>query len=387
MTRAATATKPRPPKEAPEPQGMRLTVNRAEFLRALGHATAIVERRNTIPVLSNVLVEAADGKVRLTATDLNMQVAINVPANVEAEGSTTVQAALLHGIVREFDDGSQVELSLGDGRLQVVSGRSRYRLQVLPADQFPVLRADAFLADFALPAKDFAAALRKVGLAQSVELVSRFYLCGVYLHTRDGELCLAATEGNLLAETKLVAPEEVEVAGAILPTKFVDRIGKLLEDHDGDFRLKLEAGKVIADLGDTVLISKLVDGTYPDYRRVIPTNNEKRLQIAAASLAGAVRRASIVGSERLRAVKLSLSLDKLVASCTSNVNGTAAEEAPCVWDSGEFEVGVNARYLQDVLDASGAEEVELHLADPASPMLFTNPADESSRWVVMPIRV
>jgi DNA polymerase-3 subunit beta len=389
MSQAAVATKPRAlakPKPEPAP-GMKLTLNRSEFLRALSFASAIVEQRNTIPVLSNVLLEAAGDALRIVSTDLNMQIALTVPANVEGEGTTTVSARLLHGIVREFDDGAQVELKLDEARLQVNSGRSRYKLQTIGRDQFPALTAKDATASFPLPAKDLLTAFRRVQFAQSTEVATRAYLCGVFVGLHDGQLAFAATDGNCLAEARLAAPEAVEFRDVILSTKFVERLSKLIEDEAGDVEIALTAAMIEAKVGTSVLTGKLIDGTYPDYRRVIPANNDKVLRIAAAAFAGAVRRASIIANERTRAVKIDLSADKLTASCFSSEHGTAVEEEPCSWEAGDFVVGLNARYLQDLLAATGASEVEVALADAASPLLFTNPADDTARWVVMPMRV
>jgi DNA polymerase-3 subunit beta len=213
----AVATKERANAKA-KAEEMKLTTDRGDLFRALTHAAAIVERRNTIPVLSNVFLEAAGDKLKITSTDLDLQIALTVAATVEGEGSTTVSAQLLHGIVREMADGSQVELSLSGGRLQVRSGRSDYKLQVLGADQFPVIKADNAKSTFTLPAADLLRSLKRVEFAQSTETTTRSYLCGVHVETADGKLVFAATDRpNLVTIHDLPSREGIEIYDAFSP--------------------------------------------------------------------------------------------------------------------------------------------------------------------------
>lgn len=380
------ATKERAPAKE-KAADMKLTVDRADLLRALTHAVAIVDRMETIPVLANVLIEAAGDILRVTATDLDLQIALAVKANIEAGGSTTVSASILHGIVREMADGAQIELTLQDKRLQVRSGRSDYKLQTVSADDFPVMKLGSAKSTFLLPATDLLRSLRRVEFAQSFETVTRPYLCGVVVETVDGKVVFAATDGNALAFASLDAPAGADVTNAILPTKLVTTLGKLLDGRDEEVRVFFEDRKVIFEFPDAVLTSKLIEGTYPDWRRVVPRDDGRILRIGADTLETAIRRATIVASERTRAVKFELSKDKLVASCSSLEHGSAVEEAPCAWDSGEFQIGFNSRLLLDAIKASGAEDLQFGLIDAAAPTLITNPADDSAKWIVMPMRI
>lgn len=381
-------TAERAPKAQPKPaEPMKLTVSRAELLRALGHASAIVERRNTIPVLSNVLLEAGPDWLRIVATDLNLQVALFVPATVEGEGATTVSASLLHGIIRELPEGAQVELKLTEKRLQVISGRSRYNLQTVPETDFPAIKAGEATTAFSLPAKDLLRAIGRIIFCQSAEMIVRPYLCGINLEIADGRLVFAATDGNRLAWSSLVAPEGAELAGAILSTKLVATLVKLLDGRDDDVKLAFDDRKVTIELGDTILIGKLVEGTYPPWRRVIPAAGGKRLLITTEAFEAAVRRSSIIASERTRAVKVELTTDKMTVTATSLEHGVAVEETPCVWDSGDFMIGYNSRHLLDMLSHSGADEIEVEFNDAATPAIFTNPHDDSAKWILMPMRV
>lgn len=381
---SATAVKERPKATT----AMAATVNRGELLRALASATAIVERRNTIPVLSHVLIEAVGEGLRLTATDLNMQVTLAVPATVEGEGGLTVPAALLLGIVRELPEGAQVSLRLEDARLQVVSGRSRYKLQTINPDEFPVLKAGDMAGAFVIDSAEFVRALDCVAFAQDTDSVVRPQYCGVNVETHEGKLTFVATDGKRIAWATLTAPEEVEISSAVMPTKLVSTLRKLLDEHEGEVRLHFGERRVVAEFGETALQGKLVEGTYPPWRRIIPKGEPKRLLVDSTSLASAVRRASAVAVERTKAVKIELALDKLTVSARSPDHGEAVEEAPCVWDSGDYAFGFNSRFLLDTLSAANAGELQVDFYAGQSPLaLFTNPNDASASWLVAPMAV
>lgn len=384
---SAVATKERPAKsEAGEP--MRLTVERSDLLAALAHAAAVVERKALIPVLSNVLLDAADGVLSLTTTDLNLQLTLTVPAEVKGEGAITVSAALLHSIIREAPGDSKIELKMCEERLSVIAGRSRYMVAVLPKDQFPNIAANKPAVEFALPAKDLLTALSRVQFAQSVEGVARWYLCGVNLDIVDGQVTLAATDGDTLAWSTLQAPEGPAFPdGAILPTKLVATLSKLLDGREGHARLAFDEHKVVCNLGNAVVTGKLIDGDYPDWRRISALVSPKTLVVDAGSFAAAIRRVALVAQQRSRIVKIELSDDKLTASCSSFENGTAVEEMPCVWGDGEFVIGFHGSRLFNVLSAAGNGELHILLVDPTTPAIFTNPSDESSRWMITAARV
>lgn len=383
MTEAAIKERP-----ASVGEPMRLTVERSDLLKALAHAAAIVERKSLIPILSNVLLDAADGVLKLTTTDLNLQLTLTVPAEVKGDGAITVSAALLHSIIREAPDNSQVELKMCEERLSVIAGRSRYMVAVLPKDQFPDIGANKPVVEFPLPAKDLLAAFSRVQFAQSVEAVSRWYLCGVNLDIVDSQVTLAATDGDTLAWSTLQAPEgPVFPDGAILPTKLVATLSKLLDGYDGDVQLAFDDHKVVCNLGNAVVTGKLVDGDYPDWRRVSSLVNAKTLVVDADSFAAALRRVTLIAQERSRIVKIELSNDKLVASCASYESGTAVEELPCLWSDGEFVIGFHGSRLLNMLNAAGHGEFHILLVDPTTPALFTNPTDESSHWMITAARV
>ena len=370
---------------------MKATIERATLLKALGHVQSVVERRNTIPILSNVLIEAnADGTIRLMATDLDLQVVESVEAQVETAGATTVSAHTLFDIARKLPEGSQVSLAAADGKMQVNAGRARFNLQTLPRDDFPVIAEGELPTKFELPATTLKEIIDKTRFAISTE-ETRYYLNGIFWHVSDDAqpvLKAAATDGHRLARVTVTRPDGAQgMPDIIIPRKCIGELRKLLDEIEGSVEITLSASKIRFGLGTAVLTSKLIDGTFPDYNRVIPTGNDKLLKIDPASFKEGVDRVATIASEKTRAVKMALEKDKITLSVTSPENGTAAEEVPGDYGSDGFEIGFNARYLMDILDQVSGDAVEIHLADAAAPTLIRENDKSSALYVLMPMRV
>src|SRR6201989_1170783 len=313
---------------------MKATIERATLRKSLGHVQSVVERRNPIPILSNVLMEAReDGSLRLMATDLDLQVDESVPANVTQAGATTVPAHTLFDIVRKLPEGSQVELIAAEGKMQVNAGRARFNLATLPRDDFPVIAEGELPTRFELPAATLRQIIDKTRFAISTE-ETRYYLNGIFLHIADDVLKAAATDGHRLARVTGPRPAGAEgMPSVIIPRKWFRELRKLLDEVDGTVSVSLSETKVRFDLGTAVLTSKLIDGTFPDYSRVIPTANDKLLRIDPRSFEDGVDRVATIASERTRAVKMSLDRDKITLSVTSPENGTAAGAEPGLYSS------------------------------------------------------
>ncbi len=367
---------------------MKATIERATLLKALGHVQSVVERRNTIPILSNVLIEARDdGSLRLMATDLDLQVDESVAAQVAQAGATTVPAHTFFDIVRKLPEGSQVELAASDGKMQVVAGRARFNLSTLPRDDFPVIAEGELPTRFELPAATLRQIIDKTRFAISSE-ETRYYLMGIFLHVVDDKLKAAATDGHRLARITLPRPEGAEgMPDIIIPKKCVQELRKLLDEVDGTAEVSLSPTKVRFGLGSAVLTSKLIDGTFPDYNRVIPTGNDKLLKLDPKSFAAGVDRVATIASEKTRAVKMSVDRDKVTLSVTSPESGTATEEIACDYGSDNIEIGFNARYLMDILAQIEGDSVEVHLADAAAPTLLRENDGSPALYVLMPMRV
>ena len=367
---------------------MKATIERATLLKALGHVQSVVERRNTIPILSNVLIDAQeDGSIRLMATDLDLQVDESVAAQVSQAGATTVSAHTFFDIVRKLPEGSQVELSASDGKMQVVAGRARFNLSTLPRDDFPVIAEGELPTRFELPAATLRQIIDKTRFAISSE-ETRYYLMGIFLHVADDKLKAAATDGHRLARITMPRPEGAEnMPDIIIPKKCVGELRKLLDEVDGTAEVSLSPTKIRFGLGSAVLTSKLIDGTFPDYNRVIPTGNDKLLKLDPKSFAAGVDRVATIASEKTRAVKMSVDRDKVTLSVTSPESGTATEEIAADYGSDNIEIGFNARYLLDILHEIEGDSVEVHLADAAAPTLLRENDQSNALYVLMPMRV
>jgi DNA polymerase-3 subunit beta len=370
---------------------MKATIERATLLRSLAHVQSVVERRNTIPILSNVLLEAsAEGGIRLMATDLDLQIVETVEAAVDQPGATTVSAHTLFDICRKLPEGSQVQLSAAEGKMAINAGRARFNLQTLPRDDFPIIAEGELPTRFELPAATLRQIIDKTRFAISTE-ETRYYLNGIFLHVSDEAqpvLKAAATDGHRLARVTVPRPEGAEgMPDVIVPRKCVAELRKLLEEVDGTVGVTLSNTKIRFDLGAAILTSKLIDGTFPDYSRVIPTGNDRLLKLDPKSFMDGVDRVATIASEKTRAVKMAVDRDKITLSVTSPENGTASEEVPGDYSAQPFEIGFNARYLMDILHQIDGDLVEVHLADAAAPTLIRENDTAPALYVLMPMRV
>ncbi|MBC9032876.1 DNA polymerase III subunit beta [Sphingomonas sp. JC676] len=370
---------------------MKATIERATLLKGLSHVQSVVERRNTIPILSNVLIEAqASGAVRLMATDLDLQIDETIPGAVDQAGATTISAHTLFDIVRKLPEGSQVELTAAEGKMVILAGRARFSLGTLPRDDFPMIAEGELPTVFELPAETLKQIIDKTRFAISTE-ETRYYLNGIFLHVTDEAVPLlkaAATDGHRLARVTVARPDGAEaMPDVIIPRKCIAELRKLLDEVDGSVGVSLSNSKIRFDLGQAILTSKLIDGTFPDYSRVIPTGNDKILRIDPKSFMEGVDRVSTIATEKTRAVKMALDRDKVILSVTSPENGAAAEEVPGEYAAMPFEIGFNSRYLMDILAQIESDLVEVHLADAAAPTLIRENDQSPALYVLMPMRV
>ncbi len=372
---------------------MQVTLERSALLKALGHVHRVVERRTTIPILSNVLVGADGHALLLKATDLDLEVTERLPADVSQAGATTLPAHILYDIVRKLPDGAQVSLEGGKDAAQLLlrSGRSRFTLQALPESDFPDLAAGEFSHRFALSAADLKKLIDKTQFAISTE-ETRYYLNGIYVHTTevDGHAMLraVATDGHRLARVEIPAPAGSSgMPGIIIPRKAVNEVQKLVEDLEQEVAVEISPTKARFSFGDVVLTTKLIDGTFPDYTRVIPTGNDKQLVVERGPFAAAVDRVSTISSERGRAVKLAMADGKLTLSVTNPEQGSAVEELEVDYDGPPLEIGFNARYLLDITGQLDGDTALFKLADPGSPTLVLDRDGAAAIYVLMPMRV
>jgi DNA polymerase-3 subunit beta len=372
---------------------MRVTLERSNLLKSLNHVHRVVERRNTIPILSNVLLKAEGASLEMKATDLDLEITEATAAMVEQTGATTVPAHLLYDIVRKLPDGSEVMLATtADGNtMQVSSGRANFKLQCLPQSDFPQLDAGAFSHTFRLDSEQLKRLIDRTQFAISTE-ETRYYLNGIYLHTIESggalKLRAVATDGHRLARAEYEAPSGSEdMPGIIVPRKTVSELQKLVDDPDIAVTVELSDSKIRMTIGSVILTSKLIDGTFPDYQRVIPSGNDKKLTIDRQTFAQAVDRVSTISNERGRAVKLAIS-DSIVTLTVNNPDsGSATEELAADYASDPIEIGFNAKYLLDIAGQLSGSDAIFMMADAGSPTLVRDTADEDALYVLMPMRV
>jgi DNA polymerase-3 subunit beta len=353
----------------------------------------VVERRNTIPILANVLIEAEGAQVSLRATDLDIEVVDRATAMVERAGSTTVSAVMLHEIVRKLPDGSLVSLTAdaATGRLTIAAGRSVFSLATLPREDFPIMASSEYTTNFSAPAPILRRLFDKAKFAISTE-ETRYYLNGVYMHVAknaDGPtLRCVATDGHRLAQIDAPLPEAAAgMPGVIVPRKTVNELRKLLDDDEAMINVSVSETKVRFSTPAIQLTSKVIDGTFPDYTRVIPTGNTRRLEVDAAEFARAVDRVATVSSERSRAVKLSLDEDRLILSVNAPDSGAAEEELAVAYADEHLEIGFNAKYLLEIAGQVDRENAVFLFNSSGDPTLMREGNDMSAIYVVMPMRV
>ena len=372
---------------------MKISIERAALLKAVGQAQSVVERRNTIPILANVLIEAEGDTVSFRATDLDIEVVDKVNAQVERAGATAVNAVTLHEIVRKLPDGALVQLTDdgASGRMTIDAGRSNFALATLPKEDFPVMASSEYEANFSAPAPVLRRLFDKSKFAISTE-ETRYYLNGVYMHVAEADggkvMRCVATDGHRLARIDADLPDgAADMPGVIVPRKTVGELRKLLDDDEASIAVSVSETKVRFATPDITLTSKVIDGTFPDYTRVIPTGNTRKLEVDASEFAQAVDRVATVSSERSRAVKLQLDEDKLVLSVNAPDSGAAEEELAVAYGDDALEIGFNAKYLLEIASQVDRENAVFLFNSAGDPTLMREGNDQSAVYVVMPMRV
>jgi DNA polymerase-3 subunit beta len=368
---------------------MKITVERDKLLGALTHIQGLVERRNTVPILSNILLDVQGNELRIFATDMVIEVIQSLNCSVVNAGKTTISAHTIYDIIRKLPAGSQIEIVQGDTKdpIEIKSGKSNFKLPSISPEEFPMMDSEKMPFNFLIKSKDLSLLLDRTKFAMSAE-ETRHYLNGIYFHKDKGSLIAVATDGHRLAKFELNNLEQTgDIPSIILPRKAVLEIRKLLEDYDKQVSISLDENKICFSLDTLKFSSKLVDGHFPDYSKVIPEGNKNILIINRESFSSIVDRISTVSTEQSQAIKFSLEKKILAVSASSPDSGSAVEQLAVDYDSEPITISFNAKYLLDITGNIREENIRLELATPSSPTLIRGEKDNSSVYVIMPMRI
>ncbi|AFX98966.1 DNA polymerase III, beta subunit [Candidatus Endolissoclinum faulkneri L2] len=373
---------------------MKITIDRSSFLKPMAHIQSVVERRNTIPILANVLLQAKAGRLSMTATDMDMDLVNSTVCIVDQPGSITVSAFTLYDIIRKLPNGSEVKLNMDKDSvsLSISAGRSKFLLPTLKADEFPSLPNDQITINFMLSAVNAKSLIDRTRFAISTE-ESRYYLNGMYLHETQvnniSVLRAVTTDGHRLALMEIPLPESASgIPPVIVPRKAIIEIRKLIDESEGSVHVAFSKNKLRFNFVDTAITTKLIDGNFPDYERVIPTSNDKIMRLECRSLKKAVERIAIISTAKSRSVKLEINKGNLILSAKNPDNAWATEDMNVDYDSDPIEIGFNSRYLLEIANQfNDSATVLFHIADKTSPAIVTNEKNDGALYVIMPMRI
>jgi DNA polymerase-3 subunit beta len=366
---------------------MKININRDTLLKPLSAVNGIVERRHTLPILSNLLLEGGNGTISLTATDLEMQISMSVESEVTEAFATTVSAKKLLDICRSLPDGSQIRLADQDSRLQVSAGRSKFNLQTLPAADYPTMtRTPSAQLTLRMQQKVFRHLLRQVEFSMAQQDI-RYYLNGLLLEVNGERLHVVGTDGHRLSYICTDLGQSFDKQEIILPRKTVTELIKLLDDVDDEVVIEISVNQANFTFSNIRLISKVIDGKFPDYNRVIPVGHQNRFGLNRLEVLQAMQRASILSNEKYRGIRMVLGANSLRLISSNSEQEEAEEELEIAYAGDPLDVGFNVTYLIDVLNNVQSEVVEFSFADANSSCLVTVPDNANYRYVVMPMRI
>ncbi len=375
---------------------MEFKINSSDLLKALSHIHGIVEVRHTLPILSNIILEAKDNELILSSTNLDIYCADKIKAEVSKEGEISVSAVTFFEIVKRLPSGSEVVMTIEEGENEIIlkCGRSKFNLSTLSTDDFPIISDNDLSTNFVLSADELIRVIDKTKFAVSNE-ETRYYLNGIFLHKADRNsiqfLRAVATDGHRLAQYDIPLPQGAEeITGIIIPKKTIFELRKVLEDANGDVNISLNENKIKFAFNDLKIISKVIDGTFPDYTKVIPQNNNKKLKTNNTELKNAIDRVSAVAANeetKSKAIKLSLNNNKLNLSVESQSKGSANEVIDISYNGDQVDIGFNSKYIIDICNEVDGEEIDISLLDSISPAIILDKTDENSFFVLMPMRI
>ncbi len=375
---------------------MEFKINSSDLLKALSHIHGIVEVRHTLPILSNIILKAKDNELTLSSTNLDIYCADKIKAEVSIAGEISVSAVTFFEIVKRLPSGSEVLMSMEEGENEITlkCGRSKFNLSTLKTDDFPIISDNDLSTNFIISADELIRIIDKTKFAVSNE-ETRYYLNGIFLHKADRNsiqfLRAVATDGHRLAQYDIPLPQGAEeITGIIIPKKTIFELRKVLDDANGDVSVSLNENKIKFTFNDLKIISKVIDGTFPDYTKVIPQNNNKNFKTNNNELKNAIDRVSAVATNeesKSKAIKLSIEDNKLNLSVESQSKGSANEILDISYDGDKVDIGFNSKYIIDICNEVDGEEVDISLLDSVSPAIILDKTDENLFFVLMPMRI
>ena len=371
---------------------MKISVEKNNIFKSLSHVQSIVEKKNTIPVLSNILIEVKNNSITLSATDMDISITETLNCNVIEEGSVTVSAHTLYDIIRKLPDQNEVEFISNDGKIfSIRSGKSRFNLGCLPKEDFPIIEIGNLKSEISMDSQTFLKIIEKTRFAVSNE-ETRYFLNGIYFHKiyiKDKEfLSMVATDGHRLAKIDFILNGTLpEIPGVIIPRKTINELCKLLGDFNGTIKINFDPNKIIFFINKSVLISKLIDGTFPDYQRVIPNNNKNILLVHRNDFFRAVDRVSTITNERSPIIKFKLLNNIMNMTSADSESGLATEDIETEYTGNEIEIGFNSKYILEMINNLEDEKIILSFNDASSPLIATEQSNPDLVYVLMPMRV
>ena len=366
---------------------MQIKINRETLLKPLMNVTSIVERRHTLPILSNLLLEAKNNQIQLTATDLEMQISLTVENSFNGELSTTISAKKFLDICRSLPESADIDMVTNDSRMTVKAGKSRFNLQTLPAADYPVMtKAGGSGTNITVSQIALKKLFKQVEFAMAQQDI-RYYLNGLLLEVNEDNLNVVGTDGHRLSFTSAKLNQQYDKTDVIIPRKTVIELIKLLNDSEEEVAIEINAGQVNFSFSDIRLISKVIDGKFPDYHRVIPTNHQNTFSVNRLGVLTAMQRASILSNEKYRGIRMVLSNNNLKLISTNTEQEEAEEELEIEYSQDGLDIGFNVTYLIDVLNNVTDENINFSFADANSSCLITVPNDQNYKYVVMPMRI
>ena len=374
---------------------MKLTIAKIDFVKSLASVENIVEGKTTIPILSNVLLEAKQGRLCLSATDMDMMISDKVKVkNIDIEGSTSVPAHILYNVIKELNEDKPIELSYDESnkKLHLSSFKSKFTFSCLPKDEFPILSTENYKISFLLSSNVLKEMIDQTYFAISSE-ESRYYLNGIFFHTvklnNKFFLRSIATDGHRLAQSQTIAPTAANnIFNTIIPKKLIFELRKLIDDVETDIKIDLTERKIRFSFNETIIVSKLIDGKFPDYEKVIPKDTKNSFFIDRKSFLESINRISTISSDKSKAIKLNLNKNKLTISANNlEEGGSGIEEIEISYNGPSLDIGFNGSYLKEIINQLNSKEITILFSDSTAPTIIKDESKSETLYVLMPMRV